>query len=215
MKMPRSNDGRWTATCEVCKREYQQKRPNQRACSALCRNKIPRNTGGRRARADLEPRTCQNPECGKVYQPVRDSQISCSRPCLLKCPSYIEAQRRTDNRPERRARQNELRNLATTPDVERRRFINLRNNMRKAGVDVTWEIYQGWLARQDGFCKICGIPAGDKNGHTDHDHQTKVLRDLLCYSCNNGLGMFQDDPVLLRAAADYIERHRALALSAS
>jgi Recombination endonuclease VII len=146
-----------------------------------------------------------------VYQPVRDIQIACSRDCLLKCPSYIEAQRRTDSRPERRAAQNRRRNLATTSDVEKRRFINLRANMSRAGLRITWEMYQDWLARQDGFCKICGVPAGDKNGHVDHDHQTNMLRDLLCYSCNNGLGLFKDDPVLLRAAADYIEKHRALA----
>jgi Recombination endonuclease VII len=208
--MPRSKDGRWTATCEVCGEPYQQRRPSQRVCSTLCRNSIPRNTGGLRARTDLEPRTCQNPECGKTYQPVRDIQIACSRPCLLKCPSYIESQRRTDSRPERRAAQNRRRNLATTSDVEKRRFINLRANMSRDGLRVTWDMYQDWLARQDGYCMICGNPAEGKNGHTDHDHVTKMLRDLLCGNCNLGIGAFQDDPVLLRAAAAYIEKHRAL-----
>lgn len=209
--MPRSKDGRWTKNCEICGDEFQQRNPRQRACSVLCRNRIPRTTGGLRPKADLEPRQCQNPDCGKTYQPVRESQIACSRQCLLKTPSYQEAQRRTDNRPERRAAQNRRRNISTTSDVDKRRFINLRANMlRLHGIRLTRDQYQDWLDRQDGYCKICGMPAADRNGHTDHDHATGQLRDLLCSGCNTGLGGFRDDPALLRAAADYIERHRAM-----
>jgi hypothetical protein len=209
--MPRSKDGRWARRCEVCGEEFQALRVGQRTCSLPkpCRARLPHNTGGVRVKADLEPRQCQNPECGKSYQPVRESQTSCSRACLLKTPQYQEAQRRTDNRPERRAAQNRRRGIKTTPDPEKRRFINLRDNMRRLyGIVVTREQYQEWLSRQDGHCKICGNPAVGRNGHTDHDHATGKLRDLLCHQCNSGLGSFQDDPALLRAAADYIERHR-------
>lgn len=207
--MPRSNDGRWTRNCEVCGNEFQQRKPGQRTCSVFCRAQLPHHTGGARAKAGLGPRVCQNPECGKTFQPVRDSQISCGRACLLKCPSYIEAQRRTDNRPERRAAQNRRRNLTTANDAERRRYLNLRTNMRRLGIEVTWEQYQGWKSRQNGLCVICGQLAEGKNGHTDHDHETGQLRDLLCGNCNRGIGAFHDNPVLLRAAAEYIERHRA------
>ena len=62
------------------------------------------------------------------------------------------------------------------------------------------------LAAQDGLCAICGTaPAA----HVDHDHETGAVRQLLCFHCNGGLGQFRDDPVVLRAAADYVERHRA------
>ncbi len=70
------------------------------------------------------------------------------------------------------------------------------------------------LDRQDGLCAICLRPERAmrndriKRLALDHDHKTGKLRDLLCGNCNNGLGRFDDDPVLLRAAADYIERHR-------
>lgn len=58
------------------------------------------------------------------------------------------------------------------------------------------------------FCAIC---CGDNDGkalHLDHCHKTNVVRDFLCQKCNNALGLFKDDPGLLRVAADYLEQHR-------
>jgi Recombination endonuclease VII len=62
------------------------------------------------------------------------------------------------------------------------------------------------LAAQGGLCAICrAAPAV----HVDHDHATDAVRELLCFNCNGGLGQFRDDPAVLRAAAEYVERHRA------
>jgi recombination endonuclease VII len=44
----------------------------------------------------------------------------------------------------------------------------------------------------------------------DHDHETGYNRDGLCGNCNTGLGMFCDSPAVMRRAARYVERHRAL-----
>ncbi len=210
--MPRSSDGRWKATCEVCGKEFTQSRPGARTCSRTCGNRLPHNTGGTQPKAGLQLRACQNPECGRTYQPVRESQVACSKECLLKAPSYIEAQRRTDMRPERQQVKNERRNLATTSDLEYRRFFNFRTNLRRNhGQDITIGEYQMWAAQQDGYCKICGKSAEGKNAHTDHDHETGRLRGLLCQKCNQGLGCFGDDPELLFEAAAYIERYRVIA----
>lgn len=56
---------------------------------------------------------------------------------------------------------------------------------------------------QNGKCAIC-----DKNRarDVDHDHETGRIRGLLCNQHNQGLGLFGDNPELLRAAADYLER---------
>ena len=59
--------------------------------------------------------------------------------------------------------------------------------------------------RQNNLCAICGQPS-EKTLHIDHDANTRVVRGLLCGNHNRGLGMFQHDPALLRAAADYLEK---------
>ena len=59
--------------------------------------------------------------------------------------------------------------------------------------------------QQGDACAVCGDLGA---AHLDHDHSTGRIRALLCGRCNMGLGLFLDDPVRLRLAADYVERHR-------
>src|SRR5215472_16569870 len=90
--MPRSADGRWARTCEICGEEFQQRRPGIRTCSAKCRAQLPHNTGGRRVKAGLEPRTCQ--VCGTEYQPTREKQAFCSVECYHRSPQIQETWRK-------------------------------------------------------------------------------------------------------------------------
>lgn len=60
---------------------------------------------------------------------------------------------------------------------------------------------------QNDRCAICGSAPGARALHVDHDHRTGQTRGLLCHSCNIGLGMFRDSPVLLRGATAYLKVH--------
>lgn len=71
---------------------------------------------------------------------------------------------------------------------------------------LTVEQWDEMVITQLGCCAICGDQC---ELVVDHCHETERVRELLCTTCNSGLGHFKDDPVRLRAAADYIERHRS------
>jgi len=59
---------------------------------------------------------------------------------------------------------------------------------------------------QNGKCAICG--QSGLRLVIDHDHASGKIRGLLCNSCNIGLGQFNDDPTMLRKAADYVSDPR-------
>jgi Recombination endonuclease VII/NUMOD3 motif len=67
------------------------------------------------------------------------------------------------------------------------------------------------LKRHSGKCEICGrLPEGKgpaKSLHFDHDHKTLKIRGMLCTKCNTGLGLFNDDLVLLQFAIDYLRAY--------
>ena len=80
------------------------------------------------------------------------------------------------------------------------------NFRRKWG--ITLEERDALITAQSGRCAICRQAfENSKDTHIDHDHDTDVIRGLLCSRCNLGLGMFKDSPESLRAAAAYLEIH--------
>lgn len=55
-----------------------------------------------------------------------------------------------------------------------------------------------------GGCLVCG--ATHSRMVVDHDHATGEVRGLLCSPCNAAIGLLEDSPARLRAAAAYLER---------
>ncbi len=100
---------------------------------------------------------------------------------------------------------------------KRRSATQKRDNLKsrwttiKRKYGVTKEQYYDLLAKQKGRCAICNrTDAGHENGpdslRIDHCHLTGKIRGLLCHSCNIGIGNLKDNSLLLRAAADYLDR---------
>jgi hypothetical protein len=77
---------------------------------------------------------------------------------------------------------------------------------------ITTEIYNQMLLDQGGCCAICKRKENiiNKTSHfyVDHCHKSGKTRQLLCYYCNSMLGLSFEDPSILRAGADYVEKHR-------
>lgn len=92
------------------------------------------------------------------------------------------------------------------PSVKEREWVTYLR--RKYGMSVAE--YSELLRGQSGLCAICeSPPAEGRRLHVDHDHETGRVRGLLCFTCNNALGDFEDDPVRLRGAARYLESYEA------
>lgn len=123
-----------------------------------------------------DPRACSN--CGVIYTPrQRKASIYCSRQC---------------------------------GEAHRRESGQVRDGHLRRKFGITQADYDGMLAAQGGGCAICGKRAEDQTRftrylHVDHSHDTGRVRGLLCDQHNLLLGRFNDDPALLRRAADYLE----------
>lgn len=68
---------------------------------------------------------------------------------------------------------------------------------------LTAEEYGALLKKQKGVCAICkGINSSGRRLGVDHDHNTGVVRGLLCGPCNSQLGWFEKH---LTKAARYLK----------
>jgi len=98
-----------------------------------------------------------------------------------------------------------------TRNPEADRAARRRDNLSRNG--LTPNAYDAIFDAQGHRCGICGTDKpGGRGWHIDHDHRCcpegrrcgKCMRGILCHGCNVGLGMFQDDPDRLLAAAAYL-----------
>lgn len=62
------------------------------------------------------------------------------------------------------------------------------------------------LKEQHDKCAICNVTISGPSAQLDHDHATGLVRGMLCYKCNFGLGSFRDSSDYLTSAILYLER---------
>ena len=79
--------------------------------------------------------------------------------------------------------------------------VKERDLQRKYGISM--EEFTTMQVEQKGLCKM---GCGKIGSHVDHSHSSGRVRGLLCSNCNTGLGLFNDNPELLRNAAEYVEK---------
>ncbi len=90
--------------------------------------------------------------------------------------------------------------------------------LQKYGISA--DQYYELERKQNFVCAICKndekAPNNSKQKWAiDHCHKTGVVRGLLCYHCNTGLGKFKDDEQLLIEAANYLKLSRPCTFSTS
>src|SRR3954453_13858938 len=91
-------------------------------------------------------------------------------------------------------------------EYRQRRKVEERDAYLRRTFGISHAQYEELLSRQGGGCRICGKRPGKISLHVDHDHVTGEIRGLLCVGCNNALGQFRDDPLLLVRAAQHAAR---------
>lgn len=89
-----------------------------------------------------------------------------------------------------------------------RRYRRAHHLKNKFG--ITEEQYNEMLTTQNNKCALCEtLDSPTRRLAVDHDHTTGKIRALLCDRCNRGIGLMNEDTMRLRAAIEYLERHRS------
>jgi hypothetical protein len=101
--------------------------------------------------------------------------------------------------------------IAAWRGTDKKKLADRKSHLkRKYG--LTLEQYGAMADAQKGVCAICLEPRPeDRTLRVDHDHETGVIRGLLCFRCNNALGDFREEYELFQRAADYLDRDDELA----
>ena len=86
--------------------------------------------------------------------------------------------------------------------------VKRKSTLKQYG--ITPEEFNKMYADQNGECLICERHQTEfkETLSVDHDHKTGRVRGLLCGACNRAIGLFKDDPNILRAAIDYLKDNR-------
>ena len=85
----------------------------------------------------------------------------------------------------------------------------VRNKELKRNFGISLHEYNLMLTEQKGKCSCCGIHQNEltKKFAVDHDHDTGLIRGLLCNHCNLAIGMLGDNLEGLMKALNYLEKH--------
>lgn len=67
-------------------------------------------------------------------------------------------------------------------------------------------VKQHFLNEQGWVCAVCGLGGPGRRFALDHDHETGLIRGVLCGSCNLRVIGAARDPGLLLRAARYLEQ---------
>lgn len=84
-----------------------------------------------------------------------------------------------------------------------------RRHVLKTKYNMTPEQEKELLDKQSNKCAICytDFDEGSYKACIDHDHDTGLIRGILCQFCNKGLGHFKDSMLNINNAFNYLEKH--------
>jgi hypothetical protein len=99
---------------------------------------------------------------------------------------------------------------AWTPERKKRDRDRAYNNSLQKQYGITVVDFDRMFDNQQGKCAICETekPRGRGGFHVDHCHTSGKVRALLCAGCNMMLGLAKDTPEVMKAAMQYLIKHK-------
>lgn len=208
-KLRRRSGPERSLICPICDTEFTTVKPNQRFCKFECAvvgNRA--ETKAKRQAARVKTGKCLDPGCGRTFEPVGRQRY-----CSTSCTQRMGSRRRLGIANPALVRNCwwcdaefmsvDGRQLYCSEDCKH--FVKSLWNVGKYG--ITRDDYRDAWYRQGGVCVVCKQPERTARNHLlsiDHDHETGRFRGLLCSHCNRAIGLLQDDPKIIAAAADYL-----------
>lgn len=160
------------------------------------------------ARDTAPPETCTADGCSA---PVKAKGLCQAHYALLLRHGHTK--HRDRKQPKRTCTINGCTNWYYASGLCHQHYMRKRKLREKYGITPAQEAEM--FAAQSGVCAICACERTKTDSRSgklmdfdvDHCHTTGKVRGLLCSRCNRGIGLFQDDPAILRRAAAYLESH--------
>jgi recombination endonuclease VII len=139
-----------------------------------------------------------NPEKVEAYQrKSNDAKLGNRHTDLVYMQAYYEEHKEKQLGSQKERYKND-------PEFRQRMLIRTRIAALKR-IGWTPESVEKSKVEQENRCAICS-EVFTSTPHADHDHQAGKARGLLCGSHNRMLGLAQDDPKILEAAAAYLRK---------
>lgn len=150
---------------------------------------------------------CVTDEQKKRRRELYRAWVAKNRDRVRKISRESKARSKAKNPEEWRRKSRERSRDYFARNRERQLNYNRKANLKRHyGMAV--EEYESMRAAQGGCCAICGIDSESslfKRLYVDHDHDTQIIRGLLCYRCNASLGQFGDNLKGLQKVLDYLK----------
>ena len=110
-------------------------------------------------------------------------------------------------RPEIKQRHLEQGRKWRTLNKEKSHIQDLKSRLKKE-YGITVGEYEAILKSQHNKCAICKSDSPKRKSSrgffVDHNHNTGLIRGLLCHRCNLAVGWVEDSPDLILSLANYI-----------
>ena len=134
----------------------------------------------------------------------------------IKNKEHIKYKNKINNTPEKRRVYN-LKNKTAIREYEKdyhmknkeKAYLSSRKRSLRKLYGISLDEYNEMFIKQNGCCAICGRHQNELNRKlfVDHNHNSGVIRSLLCHKCNIVLGLVNENIDVLEKMIIYIKSH--------